>query len=75
MKYKEIKNKSKIELEKILKENRDKVRDLRFKVANRSLKNIREIRNSKKLIAQALTALNQGNKKSKEQENKTEEKK
>ena len=59
MKYKEIKNKPKTELEKILKESGDKLLDLRFKVANRSLKNVKDINNTKKLIAKIKTVLSQ----------------
>ncbi|MFC1612390.1 50S ribosomal protein L29 [Patescibacteria group bacterium] len=57
MKFKELKNKPKAELEKLLKESQDKLRDLKFKAANRSLKNVREIRNMRRLIAKFLTAL------------------
>ena len=57
MKFKELKNKSKAELERMLKENHEKLQDMRFKVANRSLKNVKDINNTKKIIAQILTAL------------------
>lgn len=57
MKYKELKNKPKTELEKMLRENKEKLRELRFKIANRSLKNLMETKNTKKLIARILTLL------------------
>jgi len=58
MEFKELKKKSKNELHKILAQSRDKLRDLRFKDANKQLKNIREIRKLRQVIAQALTLLN-----------------
>ncbi len=38
--------------------NREKLRELRFKDSNKQLKNIREIRAIRNLIAQVLTLLN-----------------
>lgn len=58
MEYKELKKKKENELHKILAESRDKLRDLRFKDANKQLKNVREIRNVRDTIARALTLLN-----------------
>ncbi len=58
MEYKELKKKTESELHKILAQSRDKLRDLRFKDANKQLKDIREIRVIRKTIAQALTLLN-----------------
>ncbi|MBU1180233.1 50S ribosomal protein L29 [Patescibacteria group bacterium] len=62
MKYKELKNKPKAELKRMLKENHEKLQDMRFKIANRSLKNVKGINNTKKIIARILTALGQENK-------------
>ncbi len=59
MKYKELKQKSEAELKKTRLELSDKLRDLRFKVATKQVKNVREIRKIKKNIAQILTLLNQ----------------
>ncbi|MBU4422016.1 50S ribosomal protein L29 [Candidatus Parcubacteria bacterium] len=59
MKYKELKNKPKAELEKLVRESREKLRELRFKIANRSLKNITEVDKTRKTIARAMTALKQ----------------
>jgi large subunit ribosomal protein L29 len=58
MDIKEIKVKSKEELNKLLSDNRDKLRDLKFKVANRQLKDVRGIRKLKREIARMLTVLN-----------------
>lgn len=58
MELKELKNKKTSELHKILAEYRDKLRDLRFKDASKQLKNVREIRIVKKIIARVLMLLN-----------------
>jgi large subunit ribosomal protein L29 len=58
MDIKELKVKSKEELNKLLSDNRDKLRDSRFKVANRQLKDVRGIRKIKREIARMLTILN-----------------
>ncbi len=58
MEFKEIKNKNLSELNKLLAESRDRLRDLMFKDANKQLKNIREIRQIRKTIAQVLTVIN-----------------
>ncbi len=56
MKFKDLKDKTAAELAERLIEAREKIRELRFKVSARELKNIREIRQVKKEIAQLLTA-------------------
>lgn len=58
MEFKELKNKDKKELQNLLVVNREKLRELRFKDSNKQLKNIREIRVVRNLIAQILTLLN-----------------
>ena len=58
MDFKELKKKKESDLHKILAESRDKLRDLRFKDANKQLKNVREIRAVRETIARALTLLN-----------------
>ena len=58
MDFKELKNKEEKELQKILAQSREKLRDLRFKDANKQLKNIREIRRTRETIAHVLTLLN-----------------
>jgi ribosomal protein L29 len=58
MKYKDLQNKSDKELQKNLKESRDKVRDMRFRVAQRQLKKVSGIKSEKKNISQILTEIN-----------------
>lgn len=59
MKIKELRRLSLSELQKKLIESREKLRDLRFKIASKQVKNIREIREIKKTIARILTLLKQ----------------
>jgi ribosomal protein L29 len=59
MDLKELKNKKKSELHGILADLRDKLRSLRFKDSNKQLKNVRDIRQTKKEIAKVLTLLNE----------------
>ncbi|RMD58941.1 50S ribosomal protein L29 [Candidatus Parcubacteria bacterium] len=58
MEFKDLKNKSEAELHRLLAEMREKLRELRFKDANRQLKDVREIRQIRKTIARILTLLN-----------------
>jgi ribosomal protein L29 len=58
MDFSELKIKTVAELNKLLKADREKMRDLRFKVANKQLKDIRQLRGVKKDIAKILTVLN-----------------
>ena len=58
MEFKELKSKTEPELKQLLNESRDKLRDLRFKDANKQLKKVREIRVIKKTIAKVLTLKN-----------------
>lgn len=55
MKISELREKSEVELDRMLAENRNKIRDLRFKVAARQLTDVREIREARKAVAQILT--------------------
>jgi len=57
MKIRELKEKPRAELEMLLKSQQEKLRELRFKVAAKQLKNVREVRHSKKTIARILTLL------------------
>jgi large subunit ribosomal protein L29 len=57
MKTSELRSKSEPELERLLLEFREKLRDLRFRVARRELKNVREVRKTRKMIAKILTIL------------------
>ena len=58
MELKELKQKSISELQKLLRDKREKLRELNFKDAAKQLKNVRELRIVKKTIAQILTLLN-----------------
>jgi len=62
---KDLKMKSETELNKLLVSGREKLRDLRFKVSQNQLKNIREVRALKKRIARISTLLNQKRKSAK----------
>lgn len=55
MKFKELKTKSDKELETLLEKSREDLQTLRFKVASRQFKDVREIRLLKKQIAKILT--------------------
>lgn len=57
MKVKDLRKKSKIELEEILRQKRDRLRTLRFDLASREIKNVREIGENKRDIARILTVL------------------
>lgn len=58
----ELKNKSIEELQKLLKENHEKTRKLKFDLAGNKLKNFKEIQSTKKTIARILTFIKQDNK-------------
>jgi ribosomal protein L29 len=55
MKFKELKTKNDKELEELLNKTRDDLQTIKFKVASRQLKDVREVRVAKKLISQILT--------------------
>jgi ribosomal protein L29 len=57
MKISEFKQKPKKELQRLLRTNQDKLRQLRFDLASGKVKNVREIRQIKKDIARILTTL------------------
>lgn len=61
MKFVELKNLPKEELQKLLAQNRNKLKDLRFNLSFGKVKDISEIIKTKKVIAQILTLLNQKN--------------
>ena len=58
MDFKELNKKKTNDLHKLLAETREKLRDLRFKDANKQLKNVREIRQLRVTVARILTLLN-----------------
>lgn len=57
MKPAELSKKSEAELGRLLREHREIVRDLRFKVSAQQSKDVRHLRMTKKLIARILTEL------------------
>jgi len=57
MKAKELREKKIEELEKILKEKREKLKNLKLDLIQGKLKNVREIRETKRDIARVLTIL------------------
>ncbi len=57
MKISELRDKTEHELSTLLQEAREAVRAARFKVATKQLKNVRDIRAQRRLIAQILTLL------------------
>ena len=59
MKTKELKHKTKEELERLLEDSKEKLRILRFDIQLKQSKNVREIRKAKKLVAKILTFINQ----------------
>ena len=58
MEASELRQKSIKELEKMVSEHREKLRQLRFDLASGKIRNVREIRKTKKEIARMLTVLN-----------------
>lgn len=60
MKITELKQKNKDELQRMLAEERERLRVLRFDLAGGKIKNVREIRKIRKDIARILTVLRQG---------------
>jgi ribosomal protein L29 len=59
MKIKELREKNKEELKKLLAEKREVVRKLRFEIASKQIKNVRDLRNGKKEISRILTLINE----------------
>ena len=57
MKIKELREKKEVDLLKLLNESYDQLRDFRFQVSVRKLKNHRQIASTKKTIARILTLL------------------
>lgn len=58
--FTELKEKKETELRKLLAEDREKLRDLRFRVSQAQMKDVREIRALRLRIARILTALKLG---------------
>lgn len=67
MDIKELRNKQDSELQKMLAELQEKLRDLKFKVGSEQVKNVREIRVARKTIAQVKTLVKERINKSKQE--------
>ena len=61
MKIDELRQKSKLELQKFLEEQRERLRSFRFDLVSGKVKNVREIRQVRKSIARVLTLLQNAN--------------
>lgn len=57
MEFKELQEKNVNDLQKLLAQHREKLRDLNFKIANKELKNNQERKAIRKTIAHILTVL------------------
>ena len=55
MKIKDLREKSEVELERLLADSRNKLRELRFRIAAKQLGDVREVRQVRRTIAQILT--------------------
>ncbi|MFH1171760.1 MAG: 50S ribosomal protein L29 [bacterium] len=55
MTVKELKEKTDAELQVLLRSERDRVRDLRFKISQDQHKDVRDLREARKLVARILT--------------------
>ena len=63
MELADIKQKNTKDLQSLLAEKREELRELKFKVSEKQLKDVRSIREIKKAIAQILTLINQNKEK------------
>jgi len=59
MKIKELREKNKGELEKLLTEKKEYTRKLRFDISAKQIKNTKDLRNAKRDIAKILTLINE----------------
>ena len=59
MDIRDLKSKSSKELQQMLVEKRNEIRELRFKISEKQLKDIQVIRKARETVAQILTLLNQ----------------
>jgi large subunit ribosomal protein L29 len=57
MEIKELRQKQEGELQKLLAQDRENLRDLRFKINSRQHKDVRDIRELRKVIARIMTVL------------------
>ena len=63
-KIKELREKNVSELQKLLDEKREIVRKLRFEIASKQIKNVRDLRKNKKEISRILTLIKESTKQS-----------
>ncbi|MBN1585231.1 50S ribosomal protein L29 [Candidatus Uhrbacteria bacterium] len=59
MDIKELREKTPLELERLLVEARNRLREMRFKVAAKQLSDVREIRETRQTVARILTLIGQ----------------
>lgn len=59
MKIKDLRDKNIEELEKILREKREVIRKIRFDIATKQVKGVRQLRKEKKDVAMILTLINE----------------
>ena len=59
--FQELKLKAPTELQKMIKDDREKLRSLRFDLVAGKVKNVNELRTVRKNIARVLTIINSGN--------------
>ncbi len=57
MKIKELREKTEQELRMLLKEGRDAIQSLRFRIAVKELKDVRELREKRQMVSRILTLL------------------
>ena len=62
MDYNELTTKTLAELQVLLADNRETLRDLRFKVSENQQANVREIRKARNIVARIMTAIEKKNK-------------
>ena len=67
MDFKDLKNKNERDLHELLSEKRNELREMKFKISGKQMKNLSEVKKNKKILARILTLLNQ---KKEEQTNK-----
>jgi ribosomal protein L29 len=56
---KEFREKNKEELQKLLTEKEENVRKLRFEIASKQIKNVKDLKNNKKDVSRILTLINE----------------
>ena len=59
MKIKELREKNSEELKKLLQEKQEMIRQIRFDISSKQVKNNRELRSTKKDVARILTLINE----------------